>query len=388
MHFEGLICTGCGRRFHPGEKLWVCRDCGSLLDAVYDFDGLDGDRVREELNRRPRTLWRYREFLPVQDIGGVVSLGEGSTPLVRAGRYGERLGLKNLFFKIEYLNPTGSFKDRGATVLVSKAKELGVKVLIEDSSGNAGSSIAAYSARAGIECMIYVPSYTSPGKLFQMEMYGARVVRVLGSRDEVALKAEEACNGGGGYYGGHNKNPYFLEGNKTFAYEVVEDLDWKAPDHIIFPVGGGSLFLGSWKGFQEFKGLGWIDGTPRLHCIQSMACKPIVEAYQRGLEYVEGVEPGFTVAGGIRVGRPPRGRLILKALRESGGVALAVSDEAILTQQRCLAKEEGIFAEATSCAALSGLQLLLEEGVIERDEVVVIPVTGFGLKESMKVKES
>ena len=385
MFTRGLICYRCGARFTTREEVWACKSCGSILDVIYDYEGIRERLDRKDIALKPRGMERYSELLPL-GREGMVSLGEGWTPIMRAGRYRDRVGVKDLLLKLEFLNPTGSFKDRGSAVLVSKAREIGVKALVDDSSGNAGSSLAAYSAKAGIECLIYVPTYTPEEKLVQMRIYGARIVTISGPRERVTQEAEKTCIREGFYYGGHNKNPYFLEGNKTFAYEIAEQLGWRMPGHIVIPVGGGSLFLGAWKGFTEFKRLGWIHDIPRLHCIQSMACKPLVDAYQDGLDHVEGVEAGETIAGGVKVGRPPRGDLILKALREGGGTALAVDDKDILSHQRNLARDEGIFAEPTSCTALSGLEALLEMGIIAWDEAVVVPITGFGLKDQGTAK--
>jgi len=381
MYVDGLECTRCGSSFDTRERNLTCTHCGSLLDVKYDYDKVGKSLSRKNLSTREHTVWRYRELLPVQRAEDIISLGEGWTPIQSSGYYGKELGLENLYLKLDYLNPTGSFKDRGSTVLVSKARELSVRSIIDDSSGNAGSSVAAYCAKAGIACSIYVPAGVPSGKTLQVEMYGARIVRIDGTREEVVKAAQEACTIGGEYYAMHGANPYFLEGDKTIAFEIAEQMHWKVPDHIIFPVGGGSLFLGAWKGFNELFKLDLIGRIPRLHCIQSEACMPIARAHRSGLSQVEKVKEGKTVAGGVRIGRPVRGDHVLEAIRASGGTALAVSDEEVLHHHRTLAEREGVFAEPTSCVALAGLSRLCDNNAIGPDESVVVQITGFGLKD-------
>jgi len=295
---------------------------------------------------------------------------------------GKRLGLSRLYAKLEYFSPTGSFKDRGATVMVTKARDLGVKRLVEDSSGNAGASIAAYCARANIQASIYVPASAPSAKKAQIALYGAEVVPVEGTRDDVTKAAMERCLTEGAYYGSHNWNPFFLEGTKSFAYEVAEQFDYDLPEHVVVPVGNGSLYLGAWKGFGELRYLGLADSLPRMHVVQAMGCMPIVDALRRGMERTVEIPTYPTVAGGISIGKPSRGHLILKAARESGGDGAAVSDEDILRTQRELAVLEGIFCEPTSAAAFAGLSKLLQQGAIAPDERVVVAVTGMGLKDT------
>ncbi|MFQ5711403.1 MAG: threonine synthase [Candidatus Geothermarchaeales archaeon] len=381
MFTEGLICTRCRSEFPHDEKIWLCEKCGSILDVVYDYD-----KIRDKVNKkifqgRERSTWRYKEFLPISRGEDIVSLGEGGTPTVKARAYGERFGLKNLYFKLEYLNPTGSFKDRGSTTLVSKAKEIGVRRLVEDSSGNAGSSIAAYCAKAGIDCTIFTPSSAPAGKLAQILIYGAGLERIRGTRGDVARAVREYYEKEKVYYGSHNVNPFFTEGVKSLAFEISEWMGWGTPDHIVFPVGGGTLLYGTYKGLRELLGMDWIDDMPRLHCVQSDACMPIVNAYDEGLEHVVGVEERETVAGGVRIARPAKGLQVLRGIRETRGSAVAVSDEEVLYQQRALARLEGIFVEPTSCVTLAGLIKLLERGEIDGGETIILPLTGFGLKD-------
>ena len=387
MCVDRLECARCGSSFDVQEKNLTCRNCGSLLDVKYDYEEVRKSLNEEKLSKRDYSVWRYKELLPIQRTDNIISLGEGWTPIQKCSDYGNTFGFKNLYLKLDYLNPTGSFKDRGSTVLISKARELGVKSIIDDSSGNAGSSIAAYCAKVGIKCSIYVPASAPYGKTLQVEMYGAKIVRIDGAREEVVKAAQGASKIAGEYYASHSANPYFLEGNKTIAYEIAEQMNWTLPDHIIFPVGSGSLLIGAWKGFRELLKLDLVERIPRLHCVQSEACMPIVDAYRRGLNHIERVKEGKTVAGGVRIGRPVRGEQVLEALTASDGTAVAVSDEELLCHHRVLAQTEGIFAEPTSCVALAGLCRFCKSKEIGHDETVVVPITGFGLKDTETAKK-
>jgi len=388
MFAINLTCLACGATYSPNNKIVVCERCSHVLDVKYDMTQIQRSIDKESLKTRVHSLWRYREFLPIAMDGCIVSLGEGVTPLRRVERYGALARLSGLSLKLDYLNPTGAFKDRGSTVSVSKLKELGIAEVMDDSSGNAGASLAAYCAAAGLKCTLYVPARAPSEKLLQAKLYGAKIRRIPGSRTNVAKAAENAWRTTGLYYASHNLSAFFLEGMKTFAYEIAEDLGWKVPDHVVFPVGGGALFAGAWKGFEELLAVGWIDRLPRFHCIQSEACMPIVQALQKGSMNVNPTHEGETIAGGIRIANPARGEQVLHILRQSQGQAVAVSDKAILQHQKALARNEGIFAEPTSCAALAGLEKLHDKGAIAADESVVVAITGFGLKDSKSASKS
>jgi threonine synthase len=377
-----MECLRCGATHGLNEKVIVCRECGGLLDIKYDLERVKQTLSKAELRSRTRSVWRYREFLPIGHAESIVSLGEGLTPLKKTDHYGSSVGSYDLSMKLDFLNPTGSFKDRGTTVTVSQLKELKVGGAMDDSSGNAGASLAAYCAAAQIACTLYVPAGAPGEKLLQAEIFGARVVKVPGSRTDVANAAEEAWKKTGVYYASHNLSPFFFEGMKTLAYEIAEELDWRVPDHVVFPVGGGALMAGAWKGFEELKLLGWADRIPRLHCIQSEACMPITGAFLKGSATVAPVVEKETVAGGIRISNPARGDQVLQALRSTFGRAASVTDEEILRHQSLLARKEGIFAEPTSCAALAGLEKLLKMNVIQDHESVLVPLTGSGLKDT------
>jgi threonine synthase len=383
-----LKCTSCGQVHELNERVLVCSKCGSILDVQYDLDSARRSFTRESLRPQMRSVWRYRELLPVSEDKCIVSLGEGITPLKRTTNYGGTMDIADLTLKLDFLNPTGSFKDRGTTVTVSKLNQQNIDAVMDDSSGNAGLSLAAYCASARIKCTLYVPSSIPDEKLVQARIYGAKIEKISGSRTDVANAAEKRWKESGLYYASHNLSPFFFEGMKTLAYELCEALDWKTPHHIVFPVGGGTLLAGTWKGFNELITLGWIATVPRIHCVQSDACMPIVQAYQKGSSEVEPVTERETVAGGIRISNPARGWQVLEALRATRGKAISVSDEEILRHQRLLAEKEGIFAEPTSCAALAGLEKLRKTGEIKADESVIVPLTGFGLKDTKSAAKS
>ena len=380
-----LRCTSCGATYADTEPLWACV-CGGLLTVDYQWPAaLTTDRAAALAQGRQATgLWRYAHFLPLRTTASPVTLGEGNTPLVPLPRWGERHGLHRVYAKLEYVSPTGSFKDRGAAVVVANAAAWGIGRMVEDSSGNAGASIAAYSARAGIACDIFVPAAAPTAKVRPIERSGANVRRIEGTRADVtaaALAAAGAGASGSSYYAAHNLNPYFTEGMKTAAYEVLESFDYQAPDHMILPVGGGSLFVGLWRGCQEWRSWGWVPSAPRMHVAQSTGCAPLVMAYQQGSDEPAPVDRQPTVAGGIEVVAPPRGRDILGIVRESTGSAVAVDDAAILAHRNLLATLEGLDVEPTAAVPLAGLAALAREGIVGRDETVVACLTGSGLKD-------
>jgi threonine synthase len=321
----------------------------------------------DDVCERDKSLWRYRAMLPVAGGEPVVSMGEGMTPLVEVRFAGRRVS-----FKLEYMAPTGSFKDRGTTVLVSKLCEWGVRRAADDSSGNAGASFAAYCARAGIAAEVFTPAYASPAKLAQIEIFGATLHKIEGVREK-ATEALEAAAGDELVYASHAWSPFTLEGTKTIAYEVWEQLGRAAPDVFISPIGQGSLFLGAYRGFKDLLHAGLIAKLPRLVGVQSIACAPIVEALRQGLDHAAPIEKQPSVAEGISLAHPIRDREILRAIRESEGGALAVADEETLAARRELAAT-GLYVEPTSAvvgAALKGLRL---------DGNVVAALTGSGLK--------
>jgi len=369
-----LVCRDCGWTHDPKAPVWRC-ECGGLLDLTPSPPAVLREAMIAPAARLRPGLWRYHALLPVARIDEVRAYGEGLTPLVRA--WPDARGPAP-FLKLDYLFPSGSFKDRGSAVMVNRLRELGVTELVEDSSGNAGASIATYSARNGIRCVIFAPAGASRGKLAQIAQTGARLVVVPGPREQATEAAEEAARAGA-YYAGHNRNPFFLAGLKTWAYEVFEQLGGKAPADCVFPVGGGSLLIGAHRGFKELLSAGFIECLPRLWAAQTDSCDPVARAITEGLDDLPPVAKRPTVAEGIALVRPPRGKEILAAIRESGGGAVTVPEGHVLPAAGELARL-GFFAEPTSAAAWAGFRRLAAEGRIADPAETVVTLTGSGLK--------
>ena len=362
-----LVCTECSASRDADMLALECADCGAPLDVEY-----------RDATRHTVHLAGFDMPAPYHSDGPSVSLGEGDTPIVPLPRMAESLGIANLFAKLEFMNPTGSFKDRGTATMLSVAVEHGVTEVVEDSSGNAGASVSAYSARAGMKAHVFAPSAAPQAKLGQIRVYDARTHAVPGPREASTDAAVQYQRENGLVYASHNLSPYFVEGTKTFAYEVAAQMS-PPPDHIVIPVGNGSLLMGCWKGYSELIAVGALDAMPKLHAIQAEAVMPIAAEFA-GKRWNPGAS---TLAGGIAVGAPPRKNQVLRAIRESGGASLAVPDRSIILWQKCLAALEGIFAEPTSAAALAGIEALLQCGLIGRDESILAPITGFGLKDAL-----
>jgi threonine synthase len=366
---EKFYCPNCNLSYPIDSKRWRC-DCGSFLDLEFE----PKFPIKKILKRGP-TLWRYREAIPILEDESILSMGEGFTPLEEMRFDGHRILLK-----IDYLFPTGSYKDRGATVLISKVRELGINKVVEDSSGNAGSAISAYCARAGIGCEIYVPGSTSSGKLVQIQLYGAHLKKVEGSREKTAEEAMEAASKI--YYASHCWNPYFLHGTKTFAFEIWEQMDWKVPDTLILPVGHGTLLLGAYIGFKELKEAGRVKRIPKLVGVQSANCAPLYQAFKKGWIETPLIEKKETIAEGIAIAKPVRGRQILKVIRETGGEILVVTEKEIRRALKEMSRK-GHFIEPTSAATIAGLKKYLEKN--KNKDIVVSTLTGIGLKATEKI---
>ena len=354
-----------------------CEKCGSPLDVEYL-----GDHEAERGPQPPN--WKGPPIpLPLSETASFVSMGEGNTPTVALPAVGRELGVERIYGKLEFLNPTGSYKDRGTSVMLAVIREHGVEEVVEDSSGNAGASVAAYSARWGMKAHIFVPANAPEAKLKQIrvhgaEVHGAEVHAIEGPREATTDAAVSFCKERGLTYASHALSPYFPEGTKTFAYEVYREYGRELPMHIVFPVGNGGLLLGAWRGFQELLEGGQVDCIPRLHCVQSTAVMPIAAA-QNGAAWDAG-QAGKTIAGGISVAAPPRQRQVIEALRATGGDAVAVDDVDILRFQRLLAEGDGVYAEPTSAAAFAGLERLVRGRSVGEGDVVLAPITGSGLK--------
>lgn len=365
-HIE-LVCVECGASREADMHALGCESCGSPLDVSY-------------LDRNAHTMGFGGNRMPVpyHADSPTVTMGEGQTPLVELPSISQELGGLRVVAKLEFMNPTGSFKDRGTATMLSVAVEHGVDAVVEDSSGNAGASVSAYAARAGIAAHVFAPESAPKAKMGQIRVYDASTHPTPGPREASTEAAVDFQRQHGMVYASHNLSPYFVEGTKTFAYEVATEMG-ASPDHIVIPVGNGSLLLGAWKGYLELISQGAVPQMPKLHAIQAEAVMPLAAAFI-GTDWRPG---GTTVAGGIAVGSPPRLQQSLRAIRESGGTSLAVTDASIVAWQKRLASREGIFAEPTSAAAFAGLQLLVERGVVGKDEVALVPVTGFGLKDAL-----
>ena len=367
-----LVCATCEAAFPEDRPRWRC-ECGSYLTLSASGMFSPGD-----LANRPPSLWRYREALGIDD-SPAVTLGEGFTPLSDARLDG--FGLK---LKLDFLCPTGSYKDRGSAVMIAKLKSWGVNEIIEDSSGNAGASIAAYAALAGLRANIYIPESASAGKAAQIAMYGARLMKVAGTRADTARAAWNAASEL--FYASHNWSPYFLAGMKTAAYEIAEQLSWNPPDWVVVPVGGGGLLSGVYMGFSDLLKAGVIRSMPRLAAVQSANCDPIYQAWSAGLSDVAAAEPRPTAAEGIAVAKPVRGKAILEAIRGSQGLVRTVTDDLIWDSVEALGRQ-GVYVEPTAAAAPGAVAAMRKEGVIGAGDRVVVILTGSGLKATDKIVE-
>lgn len=359
-----LECVDCSHRAPASVSRLHCESCGGLFNLAYD-SASDG--------KQPRS--------PLTDLARNVSLGEGNTPVINLTRTAKYLGLRQLWAKLEFISQTGSFKDRGSAVLISAALSEGVTEFIEDSSGNAGASLSAYAAAAGMKAHVFAPASAASGKLDQIRIFGAELHAIDGPRQAATDAAEHFVNERGLPYLSHNLSPYFSEGMKAFAYEVNAG-PASGIRHIVLPVGNGSLLIGGRTGYDELIAAGAISESPRFHAVQSEAVQPLAAAVN-GYTW-EASSAKATVASGIAVSSPPRLNQSVAAVKESDGTALTVSDDVTLEWQRRLARDEGIFCEATSAAAFAGLEKLIASGTIHPDEPVLMPITGSGLKEPVR----
>ncbi|MGA5302788.1 threonine synthase [Nucisporomicrobium flavum] len=376
-----LECSRTGERYDADAVQGVSQ-AGVPLLARYDTELAGRTLTREALTTRPATLWRYHEMLPVRDPASIVSLGEGMTPLLPLPRYGARIGVPGLLMKDEGLIPTGSFKARGAAVGVSRAAELGVKGVAMPTNGNAGAAWAVYAARAGLRCLIAMPVAAPAITRTECVAAGAELWLVDGLIGDAGRLINAAVRERGGYQEVSTlKEPYRLEGKKTMGYELVEQLGWQVPDVILYPTGGGVGLIGIHKALREMQELGWIgDRLPRLVAVQATGCAPIVRAYEQGADVSEPFPDAATVAFGITVPKALGDFLVLRAVRETGGTAIAVTDEATLAEQRRLAADEGAFICPEGAACLAAARDLRDTGFIGASDRVVVLNTGTGLK--------
>jgi threonine synthase len=375
-------CINCGSEYGIDEILYFCRKCGDLLEIKYEPEALAQAVSKSDWRKAPLSVWRYRDFMPINDQAKIVSLNEGGTGLHLCQRLAKQLGIRQLYVKNEGENPTGSFKDRGMTVGVTKAVELGVKSVICASTGNTSASLAAYAAKAGLQCAVLIPSgKIAYGKLSQAIIYGAKVIQVRGNFDEsldIVLKLSEKHRT---IYLLNSINPFRIEGQKSLGFEICDQLNQKAPDRIVVPVGNAGNISAIWKGFSEFHALGVVKELPKMTGIQAAGSAPIANAIKSGSDTIVPVASPETVATAIRIGAPVSWKKAMTAIRESDGTAETVTDEEILSAQKMLARVEGLFVEPASASSIAGLIKLVENGVIDRDECIVCVTTGHGLKD-------
>ncbi len=377
---EGLRCRECGRKY-PAEALHVCEFCFGPLEVVYDYEQIASRISRESISMGPTTIWRYKELLPVDDESPV-DLGAGFTPLIRAERLGNELGLSDLWIKDDTRNPTGSFKDRVVSVALTKARQLGFKVAACASTGNLANSVAAHAARAGLESYVFIPSNLEQAKIVTTAVYGGHLVAVNGNYDDVnRLCAELASEELTWAFVNLNVRPYYAEGSKTLAFEVAEQLGWIAPDHVVVPIASGSQLTKIQKGFSELAKVGLLDGDPnvRISGAQAKGCAPVANAFASGADHIRPVKPD-TIAKSLAIGNPADGEYALEAVRSSGGAIESVTDDEIIEGIKLLASTEGVFAETAGGVTIACLAKLAASNVIKSDEKVVAFVTGHGLK--------
>jgi len=377
-----LECPQCHQVFSAEKEQTFCHECHTPILARYDLAVLRRDLDRDELQLRPHGMWRWRELLPIHNLNYIASLGEGDTPLLPLPRLGKMLGIPKLWAKDESVNPTASFKARGLSAAVSKAKEIGLSKLAIPTAGNAGGALAAYASRARMKSTAVMPGDTPKAIINECQLYGAKVVLIDGLISDCAQVVAEMTSSGEWFSVSTFREPYRLEGKKIMGFELAETFKWHLPDVIIYPTGGGTGLVGMWKAFLELQSLGWLESShlPKMVSVQSEGCAPVVKAFQSGSENCEFWENAETIAGGIRVPLSLADRLILEIIRESGGSAVAIKDGAMIAAQSQLAKQEGIFASPEGAATLAAVNQLLVDGTIQPTESVVLFITASGVK--------
>ncbi len=381
MHFTHLACTACAKEHDGNVPQNLCTACAKPLFARYDLAAAGRTLTKESLRTRVKSLWRYREVLPVRQESDIVTLGEGWTPLLPAPRLGAKHGCEKLFIKDEAQNPTGSFKARGMATAVSMAKQFGLKKLAVPSAGNAAGALAAYAARAGMEAHIFMPRDTPRANIIECEQMGAHVTLINGLITDCGAEVAKRKVAEGWFDVSTLKEPYRAEGKKTLGYELAEQFGWKLPDVILYPTGGGTGLIGMWKAFDELEKLGWIGPErPRMYTVQAVGCQPIVRAFHAGEKFAAEHLGAQTRASGLRVPKAVGDFIMLDALRQSQGGALAVSDEAMISCTKEVGAAEGIFPAPEGAACYAALKDLLASGAVRRDETIVLFNTSTGLK--------
>jgi len=380
-YLDHLECTNCGKTYSAEEIHTTCPACGKVLYARYDLDAAHKHFNRDDLLRRAGNMWRWFELMPVRDERNVVTLGEGYTPLLPARALGQHFGATQLYIKEEGLNPTGSFKARGLSAAVSKAKELGVRAIGMPSAGNAGAALAAYGARAGMSISVFIPEDTPEMMKREGFVYGAHVYLVKGLINDAGKIVRDNAAARGWFDVSTLKEPYRAEGKKTMGFEIAEQFGWELPDALLYPTGGGTGIVGMWKAFEELEALGWIGSKrPKMISVQAEGCAPIVKAFHDGARYAELWHNAHTIAPGIRVPVAIADYLMLDTMRASGGTGVTVSDAEILEAMYEIARGEGIFTAPEGAATYAGYKKLIESGFLKPEEQVVLFNTGSGLK--------
>jgi len=379
--YTRLQCVECGRLHAINQVHTVCEndDCKAILSAQYDLSS--NTLTKDELKHRPANLWRYEEFLPILDEANIVDLGEGFTPILPLLNLPEHTKGKRVLIKDESSNPTGSFKARGLSLAVSKAKELGITEFVIPTAGNAGGALAGYAARAGLKAHIFMPLFTPNAFKIEARMFGAEVTEVDGNIADCGKLANSLAAENGWFDVSTLKEPFRLEGKKTMGYEIAEQLDWTVPDVILYPTGGGTGIIGIWKAFGELEKLGWIGSKrPRMVAVQSDSCNGIHMAFQKNEPRSTYKDSGFTIANGLRVPKPYADKVILQVLRESNGNSVSVSDEEILDALKEFSSHEGLFPAPEGAALWHAYKTLNQSGWIKNGETVLLLNTGSGYK--------
>jgi threonine synthase len=381
MNVTYLECGLCGLRHEAHRLLNLCRECGKPLLVRYDLDRAKESLTKQSLAGRRADMWRYRELMPVSQDENIVSLGEGWTPLLEAQKLAAKTGIREVYIKDESQNPTQSFKARGMSAAVSMAKELGAKKLAVPSAGNAAGALSAYAARAGLECFIFMPKDTPRANVVECEQTGASVTLMDGLITDCGAEVGRRKEAEGWFDVSTLKEPYRVEGKKTLGYELAEQLNWQLPDVIIYPTGGGTGLIGMWKAFDEMQQMGWIDSKrPRMVTVQAAGCAPIVRAFEEGKRFADEFPNAATTASGLRVPKAIGDFLILDAIRESGGTAVAVTDEELIAATGEIGAAEGVFCAPEGAACLPALRKLIEAGMVNKNDQVVLFNTGSGVK--------
>ena len=378
-YFKGLKCRECGREY-PKQPLYVCEYCFGPLEVDYDYLAIKKKLTKELIASRPKNLWRYRELLPI-DGEPIVGLHSGFTPLIKANNLAKELGVKELYIKDDSVcHPTLSFKDRVVSVAISKSKEFGFDTVACASTGNLANAVSAQAAEAGLRCFVFIPADLELSKIIASLIYAPKVVAVEGNYDEVNRLCTEIANKYKWAFVNINIRPYYSEGSKTYIYEIVEQLNWRAPQHIIVPVAGGSLISKIWKGLQELYKLGFINEVKtKIYAAQAEGCSPVVTAIKENSEIIKPVKPK-TIAKSLAIGNPADGYYAFKTVKESGGWGEVATDEEIVEGIKLLASTEGIFTETAGGVTVAVAKKLIQQGVIPKDESIVISITGNGLK--------